>query len=287
MKKTIAVVLAVAALLASLPMTRSAEAQGQAMVRVWHASPDAPPVDVYVDGKPAFTNLAFPNASAYANLAPGSYDVQVFPSSAKGQGTPVIDVKDLNLAAKAYTVMAIGKLAEIKPLVLEDNLAKPAAGKAHVRFVHASPDAPAVDITTKDGTKVFSNVAFGSASEWTPLDTGSYDLQARLAGTDTVALEVPGVTLADGAILTIGATGLAAGEPKLAATVVTYEPMAAAAAPAAPAAASAASAEKPTMLPKTGGSTDWLPAMAMLAGALALLSGLAYQRRAAAAVNRD
>lgn len=261
------------AVMAGMALPGAALAQGEAQVRVWHASPDAPAVDVYVNGKPAFTNLAFPTASDYAKLPVGKYDVQVFPASAKGSGTPVIDVKGLDLAAKAYTVMAIGQLASIKPLLLEDNLAKPAAGKAHVRFVHASPDAPAVDITTKDGTKVFPNVAFGKATDWTPLAATTYDLQARAAGTETVALEVPGVALKDGAVVTVAATGLLNGTPALAATVVDY-----------PVQAAAATSEMPQTLPQTGAS-DMLPLLAVMAGLAAIGLGWLGRRRTVAVGN--
>ncbi len=282
MMKKVAVVFALAALAFGIAATNSALAQGNAMVRVWHASPDAPAVDVYVNGSAAFTNLAFPDATDYAELPAGSYDIQVYPSSASGSGTPVIDVKGLKLDAKAYTVMATGELANIQPLVLEDNLAKPAAGFAHVRFVHASPDAPAVDITTTDGTKVFSNVAFGKASDWTPLAMGTYDLQARVAGTDTVALEVPGVKLADGAILTVAATGMLEGEPKLAATVVTYP---AQAAPETMGTTTETTAEMPKALPQTGGTGDSLPWLLVLGGAVVALLGIVSRRRSATVTN--
>lgn len=284
--KTGSIAFGLAALVFGLAATGTARAQNMAKVRVWHASPDAPAVDVYVNGKAAFTALAFPNATDYAELPAGSYDIQVYPSSANGTGSPVIDVKGLKVEAKPYTVMAIGKLADIAPLVLEDNLAKPAAGFAHVRFVHASPDAPAVDITTTDGTKVFPNVAFGKASAWTPLAAASYDLQARAAGTDTVALEVPGVKLDDGAILTVAATGLLEGQPALAATVVGYEAMAApAAAPAAASTTTQASGAMPTTLPKTGGAGDWLPLALMGVGAAAIWLAVLSRRRKAVVTN--
>lgn len=250
---------ALAALVAS-----PAFADDGAQVRVMHASPDAPAVDVCVNGAAAFKDLAFPKATEYAKLPAGSYDVAVYGAGSNCTGTAVIDAKGLTLDAKPYTVLAIGKLAEIKPLVLVDNLAKPAAGKAHVRFVHASPDTPAVDITTKDGTKIFPSVAFGQATEFTPVPAGTYDLQARVAGTDTVGLDVPGVTLQDGKIYTVVATGLLNGEPKLAANIVTYEPQTAAA-----------------TLPTTGGQfgTGLNVWIALLAGATLIVSaGLVLRR---------
>ena len=111
-------------------------------------------------------------------------------------------------AGKDYTVVALNTLANIEPLVLTDNNAAPAAGKAHVRFVHASPDAPAVDVAVKGGPVIFSNVAFKGVGDYTPVDAGTYNLEVRLAGTNTVALDVPNVTLSDGSVYTVFAMGL-------------------------------------------------------------------------------
>ena len=260
MKKTLVVMGLVVAVMAM--MVAPAFAAGEAMVRVTHASPDAPAVDVCVNGSVAFAALEFGKTTEYANLPAGSYDVQVYPAGSNCQGTAVIDAKGLKLDAKAYTVMAIGKLAEIKPLILVDNLSAPAAGKVHVRFVHASPDAPAVDITTKDGAKVFSNVAFGKSTDTTPLPAGTYDLQARVAGTDTVALDLPGVNLPEGAILTVVAEGFAGGaEPKLGVQVISYPAMAA-----------------PATLPVSGGepaaNNSWL---LLLAGAALVATGFGWR----------
>jgi len=260
MKKTLSVMLLVVAVMAFA--VAPAFAQGEVMVRVTHASPDAPAVDICVNGKVAFAALEFGKTTDYAKLPAGSYDVQVYPAGSNCQGTAVIDAKGLKLDAKAYTVMAIGKLAEIKPLILVDNLSAPAAGKVHVRFVHASPDAPAVDITTADGTKVFSNVAFGKSVDFTPLPAATYDLQARVAGTDTVALDLPGVTLPEGAILTVVAEGFAGGaEPKLGVQVISYPAMAA-----------------PATLPVSGGETtannSWV---LLIAGAALVALGFGWR----------
>jgi hypothetical protein len=80
--------------------------------------------------------------------------------------------------------------------------------KAKVRFVHTSPDAPAVDVAVKGGPVLFSNVAFRQAGQYLSVDAGTYDLEVRLAGTMTVALNVPGVTLGVGKNYSIFAVGL-------------------------------------------------------------------------------
>ncbi|MGD8597868.1 MAG: DUF4397 domain-containing protein [Anaerolineae bacterium] len=259
--KRLAVVSAV--LVLSLVMATAALAQDMSRVRVVHASPDAPAVDVWVNGAVAFSNAPFEGITDYAELAAGTYNVQVSPT---GATEPIVIDADLDLAAGTdYTVVAVGLLENIEPLVLVDNNSAPAAGKAHVRFVHASPDAPAVDIAVANGGPVlFSNVPFKGVGDYLPVDAGTYDLEARLAGTDTVALSVPGVALEEGTVYTIFAMGLAGGEPALKA-VPSVD----------------ASYEIPTTLPETGGEMINTGLMIAIGAGLALIAGgLLLRKRA-------
>jgi len=181
-----------------------------ANVLITHASPDAPGVDILVDnGAPAVTNLEFPQNTGYVALNSGTRNVKVNVTSTP---TTVINA-DLNLAPdNNYSVFAINSVSAIEPLVLVDDLTDPASGKAHVRFIHLSPDAPAVDIALANGgAVVFGNVPFKDYEGFTPLDAGTYDLEVRVAGTSTVVLPLPGITLQDGKIYTVFAKGFVSG----------------------------------------------------------------------------
>lgn len=179
-----------------------------ASVMVVHASPNAPAVDLLVDNASAGTGLAFPNNTGYLTVPSGSRNVKV---NVAGTGTTVIEA-NLSLTRGAhYTVFACDSVSKIGPLVLTDDLTTPATGKAHVRFVHLSPDAPAVDVAVQGGPVLFPNTAFKASSAFTPVDAGSYDLEVRLAGTGTVVLPLPGINLQAGRIYTVFAKGFAGG----------------------------------------------------------------------------
>jgi hypothetical protein len=178
-------------------------------VNVIHASPDAPGVDLLVDGMIVNSQaLDYPDNTGYLMLDSGTRNFKV---NASGTNVTVIDAT-MNVGANMnYSIFAIDELSEITALVLTDDLTAPVSGMSHVRFVHLSPDAPAVDITLTDGTVIFGNIAFGEYEGFTPLNAGTYDLQVRVAGTDIVALELPGINLTNGAIYTVFAKGFLSG----------------------------------------------------------------------------
>ena len=178
-------------------------------VLVTHASPDAPGVDVLVDNAIAVTNLTFPNSiPSYATLNSGTRNIKV---NVTGTSTTALQANLPLVADKNYSVFAVNNVASIEAVVLEDNLTSPASGKAHVRFIHLSPNAPAVDITLTNGTVVFGDYIFKEASAFTPLDAATYNLQVRLAGTSTVVLDLPNIALTAGKIYTVFAKGLVGG----------------------------------------------------------------------------
>ena len=180
-----------------------------AKVLVTHASPNAPGVDLLVDNSKQNTAaLSFPSNPGYLQVEAGTRNIKV---NVSGTSTTVINA-DLPLSKdQNYSVFAIDSVSKISALVLTDDLTAPASGKAHIRFVHLSPNAPAVDVAVTGGAVVFGNKAFKDYTAFTPLDAGTYNLEVRVAGTSTVALPLPGITLQAGKIYTVFAKGFLGG----------------------------------------------------------------------------
>ncbi|MFB6218479.1 MAG: DUF4397 domain-containing protein [Halobacteriaceae archaeon] len=157
---------------------------GEAALRVAHASPDAPNVDVYVDGSKVLSDVPFRAVSDYLEVPADSYRVTV---TAAGDPDAVVFDGELTLDSEDYTVAAIGELSEgtFRPLVLEDNNGVVFGDSARVRLVHASPDAPAVDVTVA-GTDItlFDGVAFRESGGYVEVPAGDYTLEVRPATED-------------------------------------------------------------------------------------------------------
>lgn len=189
----------------------------KANLMVVHASPDAPQVDIYVDGTKVRDTLSFPGNTSYLQINSGTRNIKV---NVAGTNTTVIGPVDLSFNANTNTsIFAIDSVAKISPLVVSDDLTAPASGKAHIRFIHLSPNAPGVDVSVTgqpQGTGLFTNRTFnktitGSESSFTPVDAGTYNLEVRLANTLTVVLPLPGITLTAGKIYTVFASGFVGG----------------------------------------------------------------------------
>jgi hypothetical protein len=106
----------------------------------------------------------------------------------------------MNRRLKALTSLAFAGL-------LATAMAVPtfAADKAMVRALHASPDAPAVDIYVNDA-KVLSDVTFKTLSDYLELDAGAYTVAIKAAGTDTVVTSID-ATVDAGVKYTLAAIG--------------------------------------------------------------------------------
>ena len=198
----------------------------RAKVRVGHYSPNTPTVDVYL-GAPGsaltaatevVANATFPVASDFLNVSPGSYRASV---ALDGTTNEAIGL-DANITnGLDVSVFAIGLLGgsgnqALRLNVYPDDLNAPAAGKAKLRVLHLSPDAPAVDVVVLSApgviaSRVVPNLSFPNASAtYLELDPGTYTVAVVPTGANAPVLPtnagVP-ITLAAGNIRTAAAIG--------------------------------------------------------------------------------
>ena len=182
-----------------------------AAIRCGHLSPDTPDVDVYLgktpDLNPTVADLSYPTFrpgpnDAYLEVPAGTYGVAVAPTNST---SPAIEVDGVDLEGGfRYTVLAIGELATatedndtesngtgLQPLVIVDaettDDATPPDDQAEISFVHASPDAGAVDIEV-DGDPILEGVGFGDASDYFAVEPGEYDVSVVADGEEVLTV---------------------------------------------------------------------------------------------------
>lgn len=191
---------------------QGAEAQATGRVRIMHASPDTPPVDIFVDGQKAVTALAFPNNTGYVALPAGGHNVKVFVSPSDGTGTPALQATLEIVAGKDITVLATGRVGDgsLALTLFEDDNRTPSGNNAHIRLIHASPDAPPVDVAVAGtDTNVFRGVAFRNVSPYVPVPAGTYSLDVKVNETGATVLTIPNLQLQARTVYTAVAVGLA------------------------------------------------------------------------------
>jgi len=179
-------------------------------VRVLHASPDAPAVDVLVDGAKVLENLPYKEYSEYLALPAGTHEIRV---NVTGTTTTVLQASPNVMAGTDYTAIAVGfagKAPALKLLLLQDNNALPAGNNIKVRVVHGAASAPAVDVyvttpfETLDGkNSVLSNVPFEAASGYLEVPASLYQARVAVAGTKTIAIDSHRLVTWPGIIRTI------------------------------------------------------------------------------------
>ena len=156
-----------------------------AMLRVVHASPNAPIVDVYAEGvaAPLLEDVAYTQTSAYLPLAAGTYNIQLRGANADPTSAPAYETGPVVVPEGAViTAAAVGNFGSadaddmFRVLPLVEDFQSPGAGNAAVRIIHAGPDAPSVAIDVgNDGTPEISDFArfADTGAAGVPLPAGS------------------------------------------------------------------------------------------------------------------
>lgn len=192
-------------MLGQVPALAASPPTGQ--LRVAYFSPDGPNIDIYVDGARTFSNLPYKSVSAYQPVAAGNHKIEVRAAGADPASAALATNTATVGTGSYYTAAAAGKAAGLVAVLFSDGFAPPAAGKAEVRAIHFAPEVPAVDIALKGGPVIFSSLGFPSATSYSPVDAGSYDLEFRAAGTDQVLMTARGITLKAGTIASLAGVG--------------------------------------------------------------------------------
>jgi hypothetical protein len=169
-----------------------------AFIRVLHAVPGAPAVDVYVDGAKVITGAAFKSLSEYLTVPSGKREVKITGTG----GTDALATAQISAKRGGYyTAYAFKDADKIALDSLNESSGKELTEKqARVYVLHLASGVANVDVTTpstraKDGrASLIKAVPFNKARNKT-VDAGATSLQ--IVSGDKVLKEVP-LTIATG-----------------------------------------------------------------------------------------
>lgn len=155
-------------------------------VRVLNASPDAPAVDIYINGGLIFKNIKFKDFTEYVQLSMGQYKMEVYPV---GQMDKPVLAQNIQVPEKqVITIAAAGNFEDLQLIpYIEGDADGLAMNQSRVRLIHLSPDAPEVDVLI-NGQIVFNNIGFMDATDYIKVVSGTYNIVVNLAGTNDTVL---------------------------------------------------------------------------------------------------
>lgn len=179
-----------------------------AYVSIFHASPNAPDLDVVLDNKLLFNQaMEYTDYFGYLRFYTGNREMEI---SEHNASNVLADTTYNFQPDKAYSVFLIDEVEELSTLIVEDSIEAPAADKVWIRFVHLSPDAPAVDFSVENSTASFTNRSFKQASAFTELNADDYSMILTATANDEALVSVPETELESGGVYTVIARGFVA-----------------------------------------------------------------------------
>lgn len=173
-----------------------------AYVQAIHNAPDpaADTVDVYVNGLLTLKNVAYQQATSYMEM-PGDRELNIglAPAHSMGASDTLMNVKTMLTPSESYVVIVDGVL---KPDTFAANpdgistklkvLVKPMARqkaktKGMIDFfaVQGVPDAPAVDISTRETGSVVTDVKYNDMTDYFSVPPQAYTINLSEAGSST------------------------------------------------------------------------------------------------------
>ncbi|HEX8354054.1 MAG TPA: DUF4397 domain-containing protein [Pyrinomonadaceae bacterium] len=205
------------------PPAAEVAARNNALVRFVHAVPGLAPLDVFAGDGKAFDGATYKQVTAYRELpsASGVYRLRL---AGQETGEPLAEKTEGFGTGRHHTVVAYpaagsglfstGEGVELR--FVADEFEPPAAGKARVRVVNASPDLGEVDVYATGRTEpLLKGVKSGAASAYAETEPAGAGIEMRRAGENITTLAAPGLKIEAGRLYTVFIVGGTKGAARL------------------------------------------------------------------------
>lgn len=182
-------------------------------VRILHAVPNAPNVDVYLNGSLLTSNLAFGKISKYSVFSPGEYEFQLFPTGTYDK--PLLSQTVQLIANANYTVSIVTLSNDLYLFRLKDSNVPATKSQAFLRFINLSSNAPLLSLALPNGITLFSQAEYLETTGYYPLSAGIYNFEVLLGSSQVTTKFIKNITLDGGRFYTIYIIGLFNDKPPI------------------------------------------------------------------------
>lgn len=159
---------------------------GAGELRFTAASPDAPALDIYIDGQRVINGVNFGRTTLPITVAAGQHTVSI---DTAGSSTQLYSTSVDVGAGSDQTVAFDNRLSRIAATIAPNATQPVDPTQSALRFWALSPDAPSLDVVVAGGSALATNLAFGTYSNYVTIMPGTYSIQEIVTGTSTVVLE--------------------------------------------------------------------------------------------------
>lgn len=179
--------------------------QPYSYLRLPHAVPGAPPVDVYANNSLIASGLPYKGFTEYHQILPGTYHIQIFGAGTTG---PVLLDTVIEVPGQSIdTAVIIGTPSGMSMKTFFETVVQIPQGQLYLRFSNLVPDGPDMDLLLSNGTVLFGDVSFGMATNYTQIPAGTYTFYIQQSGTARSLLYVPNIHLMPQKFYTIYVVG--------------------------------------------------------------------------------
>lgn len=182
-------------------------------IRILHAFPKAPNIDVYANGLLIAKDIAFSKSSKYFSLTPNNYEIQIYKSGF--YDTPLYSQTISLNGSQSYTICVVPLSDEIYFLILKDGNVPATPTPSFLRFINLSPNSPLLSLSLPNNIILFNSVEYLETTEYYKLSSGIYNFEVTIASDEFISKYIKNVTLDNGNFYTIYVIGLFRDEPKL------------------------------------------------------------------------
>lgn len=162
--------------------------EGKSLIRIFHAVPNGPDIDIYIDDTLIFSSLKYSNFTEYVYSPNSDHKIDVYVSGDKEQlvTSAMVSFSESELR----TLAVIGNTKEVSLLVIADYASKePANEYSSARIIHLSKTTPGIDVYI-DGDILFTDIEYKQGTKYLDFNIGKYHIKIVNHEYDKVILPI-------------------------------------------------------------------------------------------------
>lgn len=195
------------------PLFRAVIPNLTSYIRFFHASPNSPGIDIYVDNSLVAKDLKYQQFTSYLPISAGEYDIKIYPTGTTS--TPILTDDNFGITPNSIqTAAIIGEGSSLELFSVPEPHLSVNPSMVFLRFVGLSPDSPSLDVALPNGQLLFKGIDYKDIMGYILIPPGNYTILLKATGTDRIVLTSPNFLIKPNRLYTTYITGLNSGNPE-------------------------------------------------------------------------